>query len=153
MAEDQPDYDDPEVEEDWCAERRAEVGAYLEDQAVPHGEIGDWPAWHVAPYVSVWAVESATAPGHVGVWVICGDLPTDHVDREGIADPREAVRAIAARWNAMVSSLEAGEAVPGITIGTSPERRRELAPLLSSRAALLARWAEDDDLWDSDDEA
>jgi len=36
-----PDYDDPNVEEAWCNERRAEVAAYLMAQRVHHGEVGD----------------------------------------------------------------------------------------------------------------
>ena len=152
MAADPPDYDDPDVEEAWCDERRAEVEAYLEEQAVPHGEVGDWPAWHVAPFVSVWAIESATSPGSIGYWVICGDLPTDHVGRDGNPDPREAVRSIAERWRAAAPALEAGEAAGPIGRGRSAAEQRSLAPLLRSRAELLARWASDDDVWEEDEE-
>src|SRR6266446_5228772 len=53
-----PDYDDPAVEERWCNEQRVNVTNYLSSQKVKHGRIGDWPAWHVAPYVSIWAIES-----------------------------------------------------------------------------------------------
>jgi hypothetical protein len=67
-------YDDPGAEQRWCAERRAEVAAYLAGEGVTLGTIGEWPAWHVAPYVSVWAIGSLKAPGAVGWWVICGDL-------------------------------------------------------------------------------
>ncbi|MBL0041714.1 MAG: DUF4826 family protein [Xanthomonadales bacterium] len=51
-------YDDPELEERWCMDRRQEVESYLSKEQVPHGRIGEWPAWHVAPYVSIWAIES-----------------------------------------------------------------------------------------------
>jgi hypothetical protein len=44
-------YEDPEIEEKWCAERRSEVVSYLISERVEHGEIGEWPAWHLAPYV------------------------------------------------------------------------------------------------------
>jgi hypothetical protein len=61
-------YDDPAVEERWCESRRVEVVDYLRREGVGHRRVGEWPAWHVAPYVSVWAVESRTRPG----WVGCG---------------------------------------------------------------------------------
>ncbi|MEW6745775.1 MAG: DUF4826 family protein [Planctomycetota bacterium] len=51
-----PDDGDPEIEERWCAEMRGNVARYLAREQVPHGQIGEWPAWHVAPYVSVWAL-------------------------------------------------------------------------------------------------
>src|SRR5688572_31851449 len=73
------DYDDSDVEKQWCETARSQVARYLETQSVSHGQIGEWPAWHVAPYVSIWAVESQARPGWVGWWVICGDLPTDYV--------------------------------------------------------------------------
>ena len=57
------DYDDPNVEERWCSERRSEVAAYLAAEGVTHGRIGEWPAWHLAPHVSIWAIESQAKPG------------------------------------------------------------------------------------------
>jgi len=140
------DYDDPAVEEQWCNERRREVIAYLESQGIDHGRVAEWPAWHVAPYVSIWAVESRNRPESIGWWVICGDLPTDYVSSHGIAHPREAMRAIADRWNKLVPFLERGEEHPEWTVGT-PERRAELAPLLGARGKLLAEWADDDSMW------
>lgn len=56
--------DDPAVEEKWCSERRSELAVYLKREGVTHGSIGEWPAWHIAPYVSIRAVESAKRPGY-----------------------------------------------------------------------------------------
>jgi hypothetical protein len=144
----EPDYDDPDVEDAWCEERRSEVAAYVEEKSLPHLSIGEWPAWHVAPYVSVWAVESVTEPGWVGYWVICGDLPTDHLDGAEPEDPREAVRAFARRWGEAAPLMARGEVHPDVQIGHSTDDRKSLAPLLESRAKLLARWAEDDEIWE-----
>ena len=55
------DWDDPAVEEHWCGECRRTVTEYLAKQSLDHGEVGSWPAWHVVPYVSIWAVESLLA--------------------------------------------------------------------------------------------
>jgi hypothetical protein len=147
-----PDYDDPDVEDAWCEARRAEVATYAKDQHIDHLGIGEWPAWHVAPYVSVWALESSERPGWVGTWVICGDLPSDHVGKAQAADPREAVRAFAARWRAAAPAMARGEPHPELAIGRTAAERQKLAPLLSSRAELLARWAEDDEIWEEDDD-
>jgi len=40
----EPDHDDPAVEEQRCAERLAQVAAYLKSEGIEHGQIGDWPA-------------------------------------------------------------------------------------------------------------
>jgi hypothetical protein len=139
-------YDVPAVEEKWCEERRGEVIAYLEREGVKHGRVGEWPAWHVAPYISVWAIESRKSPESVGWWVICGDLPTDYVSSERISHPREVVRAIAECWSKLVPYLERGEEHPEVSLRT-PQTRAELAPLLKARSKLLAKWVEDDSVW------
>jgi hypothetical protein len=144
-----PDYNQPEMETEWCNARRADVERYLEHEGVLHGRIGEWPAWHIAPCVSVWAVESRIRPESIGWWVIAGDLPTDYVssaDIEAPQHPRKAVRAIATRWLRMVNAWNKGEDYGGIRIAGS-HSNEELAPLLESRASLLIEWADDDAFW------
>ena len=141
------DFDDPAVEEQWCQERRAQVEEYLLGQGVAHGRIGEWPAWYVAPYVSVWAVESRARPEWVGWWVICGDLPTDYVSATQIKHPREAIRAFAERWRELARLMANEDQAPGIRIGR-PEDWPVLAPLLNARASMFLAWADDDELWE-----
>ena len=133
-------------EERWCHERRAQVTEYLRRENVRHGRIGEWPAWHVVPYVSVWAIESATSPESVGWWVICGDGPTDYISGEEVVDPREAVRAFASRWSEVASYMLRAEPHPTIELG-SPKTWPELGPLLKNRAELLGSCAADDAVW------
>ncbi len=141
-----PDYDDPKEEEKWCEERRAAVLAYLTKERIVHGRIGAWPAWHVAPYVSVWAVESKAQPDWVGWWVICGDSPTDYISAQTIKHPRAAISAISDRWFELAAYMLRGESHPDIQIG-SPESWPQLGPLLQSRADTLADFASDDSVW------
>lgn len=147
-----PDYDDPGVEELWCAQQRIGVVTYLRSEGVNHGRIGEWPAWHVAPHVSIWAVESCKRPDWIGWWVIAGDLPTDCIssaDVEPPQHPRKALRAIAHRWLEYVKAWKEGRDYEGTCIA-GPHPHQELAPLLASRAKLLIAWADDDSLWDSE---
>lgn len=139
-----PDYDDPAVEEQWCAEARARVAEYLSREGVVHGRIGEWPAWHVAPVVSVWAIESRARRDWVGWWVICGDLPTDYVSSRDVRHPRAAVAAFAELWTRHAEARRRGEPGGDFTVGDGSEG---LLDLLESRAAMLARWAEDDGVW------
>ena len=140
-------YDDPEIEEQWCTERRAEVAEYLMREGVKHGRVGEWPAWHVAPYVSIWAIESSKQPEYVGWWVLCGDLPTDYISAENIKHPRDAILAIARRWLDASSLMARGEQPPTMSIGPV-ENGLELAPLLETRANILIKWANDRSLWE-----
>jgi hypothetical protein len=144
MAE---DYDDPEVEERWCTEQRDHVEEYLKAQNVVHGEIGEWPAWHVPPYVAVWAIESRKNPGWVGWWAISGDVPTDYISAEKVKHPREAMRIFSEVWGEVSGYMLRGEHHPTIRIGKE-EDWPVLGDLLKRRSELLAQFADDDSAWE-----
>jgi Domain of unknown function (DUF4826) len=144
------DYDDQEVEAQWFADRRMEVFEYLKGEGVAHGQIGMTPAWHVAPYASIWAVASLASPGRLGWWAISGDLPNDYVSADNLKNPREAVEAIASLWKEAAEFMARGERHPTFVIGTG-DRTEELAPLLASRAELLLEWVSDPEAWDENE--
>ncbi|MCG9896111.1 MAG: DUF4826 family protein [Fimbriimonadaceae bacterium] len=141
------DWDSPEAEEKWCDEQREVAAAFLAAHPTEFGELGDWPAWHVAPHVAIWAIESLQAPGRVGWWAVTGDVPSDVIGGDGQPDPRSAMAGFAERWSAMAESMRRGEALPGFSVG-SPDQARDLAPMLASRASVFAEWAADKDLWE-----
>jgi hypothetical protein len=146
------DYDNPDVEECWCSEQKVIVTDYLHSQKLKHGRIGEWPAWHVAPYVSIWAIESLARPEWIGWWVICGDLPTDYISSADVSPPqhpRKAMRVFAGNWLQVVAAWKEGREVDNIRIGDS-KSHEELRPLLESRAKLLMEWADDDSLWEEE---
>jgi hypothetical protein len=146
------DYNDPEVEQPWCDDQRRQVTEYLRSQGVKHGRVGESPAWHVAPFVSIWAIESLLRPERIGWWAICGDLPSDYIsaaDIEPPQHPRKAVRAIAERWLDVVHAWDEGREYEGVMIGGG-QRNRELAPLLKSRTKVLIDWTGDDSFWEDE---
>ena len=138
-----------ESEEEWCAGQRAVVAEYLSGQGAAHGEIGEWPAWHVQPYVAIWAIESLRSPGSVGWWAISGDVPTDYASSWAGSNPRDVLRVFAERWAEAAAQMSAGAMPEGLALGTPSDWPR-LAPLLASRAALFSKWVADATLWDSD---
>jgi Domain of unknown function (DUF4826) len=145
-----PDYDDPAVEERWCFEQQTIVADYLRSQKVKHGRIGEWPAWHVAPYASIWAVESLARPEWIGWWVICGDLPTDYISSTDVKPPqhpRHAMRVFAQNWLRVVEAWKDGREIENTRIGDS-NSHETLGPLLETRAKLLLEWADNDALWE-----
>lgn len=139
-------YDDPAVEAAWLVEQRANVVAYLEKQSIPDHGVSTDPKWFVAPYVSLWPVESSKMPGAIGWWVISGDLPTDYLSALDANDPRSALMAFCRRWRDVSVYMLRDEEHPTIKIGY-PQNRRELGDLLRRRADILQKWAEDDEIW------
>ena len=144
------DYDNPDIENRWCQDQRTIVEKYLLSQKVKHGRIGEWPAWHIAPYVSIWAIESIARPDWIGWWAISGDLPTDYIssgDVEPPQHPRKAIKAIAARWLKQATAWSHGQEFEGVDI-PGPHSHQELAPLLETRAKTLIDFVNNDSLWE-----
>lgn len=130
----------------WCDARLPDITACLQRHALEYGRIGDWPAWHVMPYASIWAVESRHRPEWIGWWVIAGDLPTDVLPAMGVDTPRDAMRAFARRWVNHADALERGE-VPKVWADHSDAELLKLTALLKRRGAALQMWADDDAAW------
>ncbi len=148
MDDDDDDDDLTEAEEEaWCDEQRSEVVRYLSEQpGLARGEVGEWPAWHIAPYVAIWAIESLAAPGSVGWWAISGDLPCDYcAAAPDCNNPRRAMRRLAESWLAQLASTEPGAE----TIGDS-RLPADFSDLLRSRAEFLLEMVADEELWPPD---
>ncbi len=141
---------DPANEATWVAEQRASVAEYLRGLGVVHGRIGAWPAWHVHPYLAIWAIESMAVPGRVGFWAISGDVATDYVSFADAGEPRAVLRHFARVWAEYAGAMRRGERHPDWSIG-EPEQSQELGELLARRAALLQNFADDDAIWDDDE--
>lgn len=145
-----PNYVDPEVENHWCCEQQKIVADYLRFQKVQHGRIGEWPAWHIAPYVSIWAIESKSRAESIGWWVICGDLPTDYISSAEVKPPqhpRKAMRVFAQNWMELVKARKDGREINRMRIG-DPSSHEMLGSLLEARVRLLVEFSDDDSLWE-----
>jgi len=141
---------EPESNEDaWLEAQRKAVEEYLQRERVEHLGVGAYPAFHVHPYLALWAVQSKRAPGWVGWWAISGDLPTDYVSRGKVAHPRQALRDFAQRWRELSDYMLRGKEHPEVKMGT-PAEWPQLGPLLRRRAEILQSHADDDDIWQED---
>ena len=131
----------------WCAAQRRQVLGYLSEEGFQAPTVGEWPAWHIAPLISVWAVESAERPDWVGWWVVSGDFPTDYIPCEGERHSRQALRDIGSRWRDAAARWTAGKTAVGWSL-RNPDQEKELAPLLAARAELFLEIAEDGSNWE-----
>jgi hypothetical protein len=137
---------DHEANDQWCAKHREQVIAYLSDEGFRSPAVGDWPAWNVAPFVAVWAVESVEHPGTVGWWAVSGDFPTDYTTCSGDRNPRQALRDIGDRWQEAAAHWADGKPAEGFQLRNAAHEH-ELAPLLAARAQLFLDFAGDDRNW------
>ncbi len=133
-------------EERWLSAQRAVVEEYLERQRVKHRGVARFPSFHLWPHVSLWAVQSFRNPGTAGWWAISGDVPTDFIEREREAAPREALREFSERWRDIANHMRRGMPHPQIAFGPR-EKWSELEPLLRARGDALLFLATDDEVW------
>lgn len=149
------DYDDPEIFEEWLEEQREHVLAYLAAEGAAFDGIEecipDEPDFGVAPFLAVWPVLRPDNLDEVGYWVISGDLPTDYVSSDDAADAREVLLYFSKSWAEVAACMKTGEKHPDIAM-PPPEMWPTLAPLLESRAEILRQYAEDDEIWEEDEE-
>jgi hypothetical protein len=138
--------EEPLTEEAWCAARGVDVALHMQRLELEIGRIGEWPAWHVMPYASIWAVESLHRPEFVGWWVICGDLPTDSIAAQDLPAPRDALRAFGKRWVQQAESLDRGEVAPQWA-HLPDEVLPKLTAQLRSRGTALQVWADNESSW------
>ena len=136
----------PEREAEWNREQRANVLEYLAGAGVAQADVPREPTWSASPHLAIWPVRSSVQPHATGWWVISGDVPTDYVSSSEIPNERAAMRVFARRWMKASRRMARGEKPEDFQIGR-PNEWKSLAPMLASRAKLLAEWAADDDLW------
>jgi len=134
-------------DEAWCLAQRENLLSYLSNEGFREPTVGDWPAWHVAPIVSIWAIESVDRPGRVGWWAVSGDFPTDYTPCREEAHPRHALRDIGLRWREAAAKWAEGQPAKGWHLG-DPSQEKELGPLLAARAELFLKIAADDVHWE-----
>jgi hypothetical protein len=130
----------------WLSEQRAAAGAFLRAGRVVQGRLDGAPAWAAPPLAVLWAVRAGEQEGRVG-WLVLGDVPADFLAAATVNEPREAVRAFAARWTAAAAAAVAGEAPPaGLDLGPRPGWSA-VSRLHRQRADAFARWAADEARW------
>lgn len=145
---DLPDEADAQDEEErWVRQQHEMVVQYLAGQGCEHGGVATWPAFHLDPYLALWAVQSVTTPGRIGWWAISGDMPTDYMSSSSGYHPREALRHFSREWLDVATHMREGREHPRTKIG-HPGVWPTLAPLLESRAKLLQEYADDEEMWE-----
>ncbi len=88
------------------------------------------PSWTLAKQIVIGQVREINA-STLFSWVICGDLPTDHISSDVAATPRDVARHFSLKWQ-----LDA-------TRQTEPSASEHL----SLKAEQLYELAENEDIW------
>lgn len=139
------DVDTPEGEARWIDEMRKRITEYLEAENPKRGDMAPEPELHMAPYLALWVVEGPDEKANW--WVVCGDVPTDHVSDKRAPDARKALRTFSKKWRT-AASVMASRTDGDNADGASVEQSQAASRHLFERAKMLWQLAEKDELWE-----
>lgn len=103
------------------------------------------PVWSVPDKVMIGQLRVANEPGSFR-WIICGDLPTDHISSTVAANAREALRHFSLKWQLDAARYEDPAMRKQHGLDESKDWNH-LTRQLVAKAEELYAMAEDDALW------
>ncbi|MEW6997200.1 DUF4826 family protein [Colwelliaceae bacterium BS250] len=125
-----------EQSKQWVREQYLKATKYLADKGIVTKSVITTESRYIVPVVAVWKLVTMTGES---VWVIGGDVPSDHIAVSAAGDAREALRNFSMKWQLQADNLLA---LPG-----QDKTQTDFAHLLISRAEGLYHLFEDEKLW------
>ncbi|MGB1261315.1 MAG: DUF4826 family protein [Cognaticolwellia sp.] len=122
-----------EQQQAWIREQYLKSTKYLADKGLVTDSVSETDSRYLVPVVALWKIKLLDK---TTVWVIAGDLPTDHVVlEEGSA--RDIVRHFSLKWQLQAENL----------LASDNQDQHQFAQLLIGRADGLYQLYENTELW------
>ncbi|WP_212744478.1 DUF4826 family protein [Thalassotalea litorea] len=119
----------------WVREQYQKATKYMAEKGMVVTSVTTEDSRYIAPLFAVWKLQTNEKENY---WVICGDLPADHIPVAAAIDGREAVRNFAMKWQLQAENIGRAANEPA---------QVEFARLLVSRAESLYEMFEDESVW------
>ena len=124
----------PDQQKQWVRDQYLAATKYLADKGLVAESVTVEESRYIVPIFSIWKI---TLFDKSKVWVICGDLPSDHSTIDVAPTAREAIRHFSLKWQMQAENL--------FKAGT--EDQNEFARLLVGRAEGLYKMYEEERFW------
>ncbi|WP_259337821.1 DUF4826 family protein [Colwellia sp. RSH04] len=121
-------------QQQWTREQYQVATKYLATKGLITQSVIIEESRYLVPILAVWKLSLNDGSK---VWVLCGDLPTDHSSVDVASSAREALRHFALKWQMQAENLFRAE----------DKSQTDFANLLVSRSEGLYQLYEDDALW------
>ena len=119
---------------EWIRKHYQVATKYLADKGMVTNSVAVQDSRYLIPLVSVWKLKLLD---NATYWVICGDLPSDHINADVAVDAREALRHFSLKWQLQAENL----------LKQPKKEQQEFAQLLVGRADGLYELYSNDKLW------
>jgi len=133
MTEQQRDMTE-EQQQKWVREKYQAATKYLATQGLVTDSVVVEESRYLVPLLAVWKLKVIDGSY---VWVISGDLPTDHNVIDVATNAREAVRHFSFKWQMQAENL----------LKTDDKEQQEFAKLLIGRAEGLYDMYQNNSIW------
>lgn len=121
---------------DWVRSQFQKANLHLAEKGVVMDSVAVQDSRYLPPYVAVWKINALDKQSY---WVICGDLPTDHIELKAAENARDALRAFSFRWQIKAQQL--------VDAGIEDQTATDYANLLVNRAQSLYQLFESEKVW------
>ena len=123
-----------EQQQAWILEQYLKATKYLAEKGLVTESVADTESRYLIPLMAVWKINLSDK---TKVWVISGDLPTDHLVLQQNEPARNVLRHFTFKWQIQADSLLKSEV----------EEQVEYAKLLINKAEGLYQLYAKDELW------
>ena len=123
-----------EQQQAWVREQYQKATKYLAEKGLVTESVSDTDSRYLVPIMAVWKINLLDK---TSVWVISGDLPTDHISLNGGLSARDAVRHFSLKWQLQAENL----------LRLDDKEQHQFAQLLIGRADGLYKIYEKAELW------
>ena len=121
---------------EWVRKEFQNANKYLASKGLISNEVSPQNSRYLAPMVAVWQLKTTT---NEQLWVITGDVPSDHFALSAAVNAREAMRAFSFRWQMNAENL--------LRAPQKTKAQVEYAQYLIASAERLYQVFEDEKLW------
>lgn len=124
----------PEQQQQWVRDQYLKATKYLADKGLVTESVADTESRYLVPLMAVWKINLLDKSK---IWVLTGDLPTDHLVLENKETARDAVRQFSFKWQVQATPL----------LDSGIEEQIKYANLLITKAEGLYDLFSKDELW------
>ena len=125
-----------QIRSEWIRVQFQKANEYLASKGILPESVVVADSRYLTPFFAIWKLNAKDKQTY---WVICGDLPTDHMALSAAKDAREAVRAFSLNWQLKAQQI--------IDSGINDKTKQDFADLLVKRAHGLYEMFENTALW------
>ncbi len=123
-----------EEQQAWIREQYLKATKYLADKGLVTESVANNESRYLVPVLALWRISLLDK---TKVWVISGDLPTDHIVLENGETARDVIKHFSLKWHLQAENL----------LRLKQAEQQEFAQLLVGRADGLYKLYEKEELW------